>query len=297
MVEGQTIPPYATGAQALRRSAEGDGTPLIDVDEMDRPTGMVFGYDLYPRRRPQPRPAMVGGMATPFGVYLTNGVIGAGAPWYGLMATGATLFSLLFGGQMAANYLGLWASKHGASDAFLNIGQPIVAGVLFLLGMRLLPLSGTHGAEHQVVHAIEREEALVPSIVRRMPRVHPRCGTNVFVAASIFTGIFGITWISDDHTRVILAAAFTFFLWRPIGSFAQQWITTSRPTDKQLAGAIQAGESLLEKYAKSESVGASIPRRIWSSGMLLVMAGCLVMFALLALIQFLFHVNLNISLT
>jgi uncharacterized protein YqhQ len=40
-----------------------------------------------------------------------------------------------------------------------------------------------------VVHAIERGEPLVLEVVRRMPRVHPRCGTNLVAGIALFLGL------------------------------------------------------------------------------------------------------------
>src|SRR2546423_10530097 len=61
---------------------------------------------------------------------------------------------------------------------------------LFLLFVRALPLVQYHAAEHQAVHAMERGEPLDPEIVRRMPRVHPRCGTNIMAGGMVFLIVF-----------------------------------------------------------------------------------------------------------
>jgi uncharacterized protein YqhQ len=41
-----------------------------------------------------------------------------------------------------------------------------------------------------VVHAIERGEPLLAESVRAMPRVHPRCGTNIVAAAFLATTVY-----------------------------------------------------------------------------------------------------------
>ena len=51
-----------------------------------------------------------------------------------------------------------------------RIGLNLLALTLFLLLMRVSRLAGYHAAEHQTVHAMERNETLVPEIVCRMPR-------------------------------------------------------------------------------------------------------------------------------
>jgi uncharacterized protein YqhQ len=166
-----------------------------------------------------------------------------------------------------------------------------------LLMMRLVPLSGIHGAEHQVVHAIEREEELKPEVIRRMPRIHPRCGTNLAAGASIFLTIFFGSWPAEGEIRFIVAALATVLLWRKVGGFLQQYITTKRPSDKQLQSGIRAGEMLLERFAEAKVTSPTIGQRIWSSGVLHVMTGavlmtCLVwLFELLVPLSFLPKVN------
>src|SRR5207248_1050627 len=67
--------------------------PILDAS--DRYLGLVSLADLLEALPVRPRPPMVGGMATPFGVYLTNGSIQAGAGNVALMAGGALLGFLL----------------------------------------------------------------------------------------------------------------------------------------------------------------------------------------------------------
>lgn len=274
MREAETIAPYSTGAEALRRLAEGDGTPLAVVDDLNRLLGLVSGSDLYPHRRPQPRPSTIGGMATPFGVYLTNGVIGAGAKWWGLAATGVTLGLLVTAANIASYPAMLGLSKTNLSDSVVQGIGIALTMVLFLVGMRLIPMAGTHGAEHQVVHAIERGEDLTLDVVRRMPRVHPRCGTNLAAAAFLFAGINSIPGI-DANLKYLVAMLVTLGTWRTVGAFLQKYFTTRRPTDKQLENAIRAGNELLDSFAKSRVSAASFPHRLWKSGIGYVLLGSL----------------------
>lgn len=294
MIPGDKIPPYATGAQALRVLAENGGLPLLVVDDRNRLMGLVSSSDLYPRRRVLPRPAMVGGMATPFGVYLTNGSVRAGAPWYGLMATGGVLFTLLVISELISEPFGNWLYQNGLNETWAIALSTVAMYGLFFLGMRLIPLSGTHGAEHQVVHAIERGEELTPSVVRRMPRVHPRCGTNMAVAAGLFMGVFSIEWI-PNHFRFLASVLITVGLWRRIGSVMQQHVTTRRPSDAQLASGIRAGEELLEKYARSRVATPSFPTRLWNSGLFHVMAGSTLTMGIFYALAKLFHLPIDIG--
>jgi hypothetical protein len=284
VVEPSTIPPYATAAQALRIFAAGDVTALMVVDDHRRLMGMVSPSDLYPRRRIPPRPPMVGGMATPFGVYLTNGTVAGGATGLALVATGMLMFSLLTGAQLIALPLVSWLEDLRQPMWLLTVTANILPIILFLTAMRLIPLSGTHAAEHQVVHAIERGEELVPDVVRRMPRVHPRCGTNLAVGAMLFTAIFDWGFTDNTMLRLLAAVLVTAIFWRRIGSLFQLFVTTKPASDKQIRSGIRAGQELLERYATSRVSVPSVPLRIVRSGMLHVMAGSFLCYGVVVLI-------------
>ncbi len=272
----EILPPYATAAEALRRGE--DGRTMVVADDAGRVVGLVSAVDLWPRVRVLPKPAMVGGMATPFGVYLTTGNVAAGAPWWGLMATGAAMFAMLITGQTLA--------EQAVRAGFPAVGvHPLTFGIFFLL-MRLVPLSGTHGAEHMVVNAIEREETLSLSTVRRMPLVHPRCGTNLMVGVSIFSAVLFLGLsdkISQEEIglRILPAVVLGVVFARPLGSIVQRFVTTKRPTDRQLEGAIQAGRELLERNATASYAASNPFRRIWSMGLLQVMSGALLLAVLI----------------
>jgi predicted transcriptional regulator len=280
MTLAPTIRPYATAAEALRQLSDQELATLVVVDDQNRLMGIISPSDLYPRRVVAPRPPMVGGMATPFGVYLTNGTLAAGAGGLALVATGFTLFLLLALSQYATLPIAYYLVGQNAPQWTLMIAQGVLPLALFMLLMRLIPLSGTHAAEHQVVHAIERGEELVPEIVRRMPRVHPRCGTNLAVGAMLFLGIFGASWIPGQELRFLLAAITTFMFWRRLGSLVQLFVTTKPASDKQIQSAIRAAQQLLDSYSRARSTTASVPVRIWRSGMLHVMAGSALCYSL-----------------
>lgn len=276
-VTATTIAPYASGAEALRRLAD-EGLPaLVVVDDKGQVMGLISASDLAPRRRVLPRPSMVGGMATPFGVYLTNGAVKGGAGGWALVATGALMFVLLYGAVFLVQY-----AMPAIMSLVMALGLPANWGdglqgalgpMLFLLMMRMVPLSGIHGAEHQVVHALERGEELVPDVVRRMPRVHPRCGTNLAAGATIFMSIAFSEWTADENIRVIVALFATMLLWRKVGSLLQEFVTTRPATDKQVQSGITAATQLLENYAKAKIATPSVPQRLWNSGVLHVLAG------------------------
>lgn len=290
MTEARTIAPYASGAEALRLLSEMALPTLVVADDAGRVLGLLSPSDLYARKRQLQRPEMVGGMATPFGVYLTSGGLSGGVTLWGVMATGSTMLLMMLAGQVAAVYAGLALDK----TQLLELPKDIICAVVMWGGfaglMRLLPLSGTHGAEHMVVHAIERGEDLTPEVVARMPRVHPRCGTNLAVGMFVFLGIFVPKWAPDD-ARLLVAALVTLFFWRPLGSFAQQYITTKKPNEKQLRSGIKAGTELIERYSTAHFSTTSIPKRFWNSGLLQVIAGSFLTVAVIQGLMWLFHIK------
>ncbi|CAN5463468.1 hypothetical protein BH11ARM1_BH11ARM1_01490 [soil metagenome] len=295
--ETPLIRSYMTGAEALRLFEQLNTSTLVVVDDQDRLMGLLSPSDLYPRRLFPPRPSSVGGMATPFGVYLTNGAIGAGASNFALMTTGFLMFAMMTVGQIVAYFLLVqFLSDQSPQWLVDGLSATIPLGI-FLLLMRLLPLSGTHAAEHMVVHAIERGEELHPDIVRRMPRVHPRCGTNLAVGAGIFCGILSIPGV-DFQILLIPAFLVTMYSWRRLGSIAQSVITTKTPNEKQLQSGLKAGNDLLEKFSKSSVTVPSVPVRFWRSGLLQVMMGSMTCFGVVTGIEWVLNHfwNLGISL-
>ena len=286
------ISPYSTGSEALRRFDSERVDRLIVVDDHGRVMGQIRPSDLYPKKRILPRPALVGGMATPFGVYLTTGAIRGGASLLAVVSTGTLMFTML----ACSNVIGTFATQplaHSQLPGFLKDSIPAVLILcLFGLIMRLIPLSGTHAAEHMVVHAMERGEELVPEVVARMPRVHPRCGTNIAVGMTLFLSIYGIEWIKYDDIRFLTAAIVTLFSWRPLGSLVQYYITTKKPTEAQIRSGIKAGNELMSRFATAKSTQASIPVRIWNSGLLQVVMGSSLMLLLLKGVMLLFHFSI-----
>lgn len=280
------IHPQATGADALRRMSAEGLLALLVVDEFGRVAGVVAPSDLVAQPNRVPHPPTIGGMATPFGVYLTTGSVHGGASGFALVASGALLFLLFLASDQLALYL---ASRYslGAYTGYLS-------AAIFLLSLRSVPLSGTHAAEHMVVHAIERGEPLVPEVVRRMPRVHPRCGTNLAVAGSLYLGLNNIPWTEDQSLRMIAALLVTYLLFRPLGALVQFVVTTKPPSDRQIESGIRAAKELLDRYARTRGPVASPWQRIMNSGMLHVAAGSTGVYLLILLLIRLFNLPLQI---
>lgn len=284
------IYPRATGAEVLRTFEASQTDAIAVVDEV----GGVFGI-LTPARLMNPptelhRPKTVGGMATPLGVYLTNGAIGAGVSKWGLFLTGAVMFGLFLIGGLVMTAIAHWVGPQTANQPWFTALMEVGALIIFLLGLRLIPLAGIHGAEHMVVHAIERGEELTPEVVSRMPRVHPRCGTNLAVGAMIFLGIMSFTWIPDMELRMLLGVLVTLVAWRPVGSMLQYFVTTKQPTQKQLLAGIESGKDLLNKVQDAENLHPTVFQRIMSSGIFQIMLGSLALNLVVYLLMILFNV-------
>jgi CBS domain-containing protein len=269
-----TIPVFASGAEALRRLADSPTRELMVVDGEGRFAGLLAASDLFPRPETPPHLPLIGGMATPFGVYLTAGGAKGGASHAALVATGAMLFGMLVAASLAGAWAAEWALPSVTPKTFHTVSDLVSVG-LFLIGLRLLPLSGIHAAEHQVVHALERGEPLELEVVRRMPRVHPRCGTNVAVGLGLFLSLAAWKWTDQEALRIFASLIATLFVWRPLGSLLQLLVTTRPASDRQLLNGIAAGRDLVRNVQVRGRVRIGLGRRLLSSGMPHVVGGSL----------------------
>jgi len=263
-------------------------TTLFIVDEGGHYLGGVSLSDLLAPQPTPPRPASVGGMATPWGVYLTNGALQAGAGNGALIVTGVLLGLLLAGsfGLVGLLALGLermagwplfalWTAPQPAHLTWQTLDWFLLQGSalpIFFVLLRLLPLSGYHAAEHQAVHAMERGEPLHPGIVRRMPRVHPRCGTNLMAGGLVFTlisqAVPAIHFLGlDAADGALLGAVVALFTWRNVGVFLQQHFTTRPATDRQIASGIAAAQELERKFLQTVPRRPTLWRRLWCMGL------------------------------
>jgi hypothetical protein len=225
------------------------------------------------------RPPLIGGMATPFGVYLTDGTRRAGVGDLALVSTGIFLGLI----QVLGSWLGYRASVSVMallgrlapewSSRFLGtlptMPHPVLYAtlslLLFALLFRLSWVTGYHAAEHQVVHAIEQGDDLRPEVVVAKPRVHPRCGTNLMAG-------FGIFMILERWAGPLAFVA-ALVSWRFFGSLLQQYVTTRPARGRELESGIFAGRQLLERYQGGIGTYASGWRRVWNMGLLQVALG------------------------
>lgn len=265
--------------------------PVIDVDGSYR--GMISRADIVAALGRNIRPPVVGGMATPLGVWLTTGTISGGAPPLGLFLSGATLglcflvayFAVLLpltfiNAEWAALYVSGRLGASAGDGGLFNFLTTAAQGLVFLLVMRALPLSGVHAAEHQTVWAIERGLPLTPEIVAQMPRAHPRCGTNLMVLSLLITVIFQHL-PSFDPVMILLSLIIVYFSWRSFGEMLQNYFTTKPATKKQIESGIRAGREVLEQYQAQPHVMPSFGSRLLRSGLAYSALGMMVVMGIM----------------
>lgn len=281
---------YMSLAQAAEvlNSSRVDVLPIID--EFGSFQGVVTRSDMLSVELDVLRPPMVAGMATPLGVHLTTGSITAGAGNLGLYLAGVGMMIMLEAARGAVVLLAMLLDKVFSTHLLIMAASPPVGNlsfaalrvdivpyammalqiILFLLFLRLSPVAGYHAAEHQVVHAIEAGEPLVPGIVTRMPRAHPRCGTNLMAAFTLFIIVASVL---GNQTGVLIAFLVVLAGWRAIGYYLQQYITTKPPAPKHVQNGIKVGEELLAKYRAEPNKPADGWTRIWNMGIIQVAIG------------------------
>jgi hypothetical protein len=226
----------------------------------------------------EPRPARIGGFATPFGVFLTTGAYRGGVGDLALMVTGA--------GFAACNFflIILIDQLPSISGVTLTLeARDAVAILSFLLLIRLSPLAGFHAAEHQTVHALEQRLPLSLDCVRHQPRAHPRCGTNI-MALLVVLQLVVMTLADlaawDLPLVLVLSLGIALPLHRRVGFVVQQLVTTKPADNRQLHSAITAARELIADWRTGRRV--SRWRRLWHSGLPQVFLGAALAMTLLA---------------
>jgi membrane protein len=123
-----------------------------------------------------------------------------------------------------------------------------------------------HGAEHKSIFAYEKGLELTVENIKKMPRLHPRCGTN-FIAVTLIISILASSFIQVDSiiirvfTKIIilpLIAGISYEVIKLAGKSGNiltnllifpgmmlQKITTQEPEDEQIEVAIVALKKVL----------------------------------------------------
>jgi CBS domain-containing protein len=267
-------------------------------------------------------PPRVGGMATPLGVYLTTGAVSGGVGALGLVLAGMAMAIMLWlaeklvqVGTALLYHAFHWTLARELFLALLDGGEDgstlaplpffwvsllasLLLSVVFFLFLRFAPrMAGYHAAEHQTVNAMEAGEPLLPEVVARMPRVHPRCGTNLWAVMSLSLLGMGVlaTLLSTLVGRANLGAVALFatvsvFLillnWRRVGGFLQQYCTTRPATPAELASGIRAGKAVIRAhFAAPPTTGPARPlARFWRMGLLQSALGVMLTWFVLELV-------------
>lgn len=279
------IPSVFSLENALATFDRYDMNALPVLDGAGHYEGIVSRADVIAAQGQNVRPPMVGGMATPLGVWLSNGTLSGGAPNLGLFLSGLTLAACYaaatlvltlilwllnpsWGAAALSGRLGILLDGSGGLNSLAFLAHSL----LFLLSFRVIPLSGIHAAEHQTVHALERGLPLEIEYVEKMPRAHPRCGTNLIAILGLVTiGFMHLPSIGPDTIMAVLVV--TFFAWRSLGTLIQEHFTTRRATKKQLESGIKAAKELMAKYQAQPFAQPATPFRLLNNGMIYSAAG------------------------
>ncbi|GBC96270.1 Inosine-5'-monophosphate dehydrogenase [bacterium HR16] len=294
--------PFTPTTHALQLMQEYGFSSLPVVSQDGEYLGTVLRSDVLALTCDTVRPPMVGGMATPLGVYLTGGGVRAGAGDLGLFLTGVLLMTLNLIALVLVYSGSRWIQQHTGIPLYAMLLSPTASLldwqdwigmalrampiVLFLLFVRLSPIAGIHAAEHMTVHAIERGEPLEPEFVRRMPRVHPRCGTNLAAGALVFLTLANLNVGIYRDVTLLLAFVTTLLVWRPIGNLLQALFTTRPPSERQLRNGIEVGKQLLHRYQMQGYRPLTLRERIWNMGILQIATGMMVVWWALDILGF-----------
>lgn len=291
-----------------------DSLPVVESRDAPYYLGMVSRSDLLRDLHRPFVPSQIGGMATPLGVYLTNGTVSGGVGAAALAATGLLTFTLhtlglgliLAVSHMMTRYLPGAAHFYDALPEPLTQTLQIVAQMtLFLALLRTTPLAGYHAAEHQVVHAIERGEPLLPDVVATMPRVHPRCSTNLVAGVMIFYAAgTALSGVLPEGASYLFGGIAAFFGWRSLGAFLQAHATTRPASPRQIESGIRAARALQTQMdaritgnivaSDRFSPGRARLRQVWQAGFLQIFVGSAFGIALVFLLSLAFPVVLRI---
>ena len=255
---------------------------VLAVAEDGRYLGIVTRERLLAEASDRRLPRRIGGMATPLGVYLTDGLHRGGRGDLALFLTGAYLMALmalarLLGGICAAlvspdPQATLWATLGGPASTPAAPWADWLPLPFFAMLLRLSPLAGYHAGEHQAVHLVEGGLALSSDQAALMPRVHPRCGTNLAVLGALLTPTV-LVLAGDWPLWALLPTGLGLWQWRRLGAWAQQYGTTRPPSDRQRQAGIAAAKLLLRDYEREPFRRARLWRRLWYRGVLQVALG------------------------
>lgn len=263
--------------------------PVVSEEGVFR--GMVRPRDLLAEMADVVRPPRVGGMATPFGVHLHCGSARGGSSNWVLLLAGSYLMAVVGLGWILS-FLTCWFVEKPVRVDLVPIllASPVLVGgegtqvasrvvwllpfLFFLTLLRFTRVAQYHAAEHMVVHALERFEPLTEESVRRMGRVHPRCGSNLMVPVFMLFVAWSL-WPMANKLYFVALVILTVAMGRRLGGVAQAMFTTRSPDKRHIEKAIKSARELLENYRRHGRGPVSLPVRIWNMGIVQTLLGAL----------------------
>ncbi len=258
-----------------------------------------------PNYWPQP-PPRISGTAMPTGVHLSDGwsrtssnteLVLTGMAIMALGAVSAVISYLIVwildgftAAPLTALMLGIFIGPAPAEYAYWEALVNLIMFGTFLVVLRISPLSGYHAAEHMTVTAIERFGRVDPEIVAQMPRAHPRCGTTL-LAGFLPALLVGVP-LWSVHPELSALIVIAGWLGREkVGWVLQQYLTTKKPTRRQLEAGIRAGQRILAQRAHRRPTSPAY--RIWQRGFPQMIAGVALAIAILGRIYENLHIWLD----
>ncbi len=230
------------------------------------------------------RPRHISGLALLRGVFLSTGSARSASD-LSLISAGAA-FILLFGvstllayiivyilGRLVPHVPLVWIYTTytlpvSYPDPYVGwrIGVHGIRFLSFLALLRFSPIAGYHGAEHKVVNAIEQTGSLDEEVVRKMPRQHMRCGTNLLAGlAPVLLELTPDVHMSPLTLAILLGVG--LLLRREIGYVVQTVFTTREPSPEQLRAGIESGRRLWKRWLDTPPRPTAPIERLWGRGL------------------------------
>lgn len=243
------------------------------------------------------RPRGISGLALLRGVFLSTGTARSSSD-VSLIGSGAA-FIVLFGASTLLAYVIVYLLGRllpqvplvaiytyslpvGYPDPYVpwRIAVHAIRFLAFLTILRLSPIAGYHGAEHKVVNAIEQTGSLDEDVVRKMPRQHMRCGTNLL--AGMAPLLLELTPdVNMSLPTLVLLLIVGVALRRQIGYVVQTVFTTREPSPGQLRAGIESGKRLWQRWINTPPRPTAPAERLWGRGLPQVGVGLFIGLAVL----------------
>lgn len=167
---------------------------------------------------------------------------------------------ILLAGFWLLNYFLLaesrWANRYliNETDSFLVL---LLVFCLISIVIKITPLSKYHAAEHMVANAYVKKQDLSLKSIKKQPRTHDHCGTNLFICFLISYGILSLFIQIPWEILSFLAWCIGFELWRnepnyiwpvilAVSKSIQYLLLTKKPDSKHIQVAVAALTELKE---------------------------------------------------